>query len=107
MKTLRVIGMPAFAAVGVGALFGAHSPAAAQQTSRPQASAAAAEQVSPEEAQRRKDWNHSMLLKAAPAKGCFTSAYPSTEWKKVACGPKRTMPMLPRNGPRPNIVGNT
>ena len=104
MKTLRVISMPAFAAVVVGALFGAYSPAAAQQTSRPQASAA--EQVSPEEAQRRKDWNHSMLLKPAPAKGCFTSAYPNTEWKKVACGPKRTMPMLPRNGPRPNIVGN-
>jgi hypothetical protein len=107
MKTLRVIRITTFAAAVVGALFGAHSLAAApQQTSRPQASAAGAEQVSPEEAQRRKDWNHSMLLKAAPGKGCFTSAYPSTEWKKVACGPKRTMPMLPRNGPRPNIVGN-
>jgi hypothetical protein len=70
------------------------------------AAAAAEEQVSPEEAKKRKDWALSMHKKAAPKKGCFNAAYPSTEWKEVPCGPAHHIPMVPRRGPRPFVVGN-
>ena len=102
MKMLH-LGSPALLLV---AFSYAHPSVAAPQAPKPVASAAANEQVSPEEAARRKDWSHSMLLKPAPKKGCFTSAYPSTEWQQVPCGPKRKIPMIPRHGPRPNVVGN-
>jgi hypothetical protein len=71
------------------------------------AAAAAEEQVSPEEKKQRKDWNDSMLRKAAPKKGCFNAAYPSTEWKEVPCVKAPNIPMVPRRGPRPFVVGNT
>jgi hypothetical protein len=76
---------------------------------KPTATAAAApeEQVSPEEAKKRKDWALSMHKKAAPKKGCFTATYPDTEWKEVPCGPAHKIPMIPRHGPRPLVVGNT
>jgi hypothetical protein len=90
------------------ALLCAHTSLAAPQTPpNPQVSAAANEAVSPEEAARHKDWSHSMMVKETPKKGCFTSAYPKIEWQQVPCGPKRNIPMVPRLGPRPNIVGNS
>jgi hypothetical protein len=70
------------------------------------AAAAAEEQVSPEERQRRKDWKDSMVRKAAPKKGCFNAAYPSTEWKEVPCVKAPNIPAPPRHGPRPAVVGN-
>jgi len=70
------------------------------------AAAAAEEQVSPEEKKRRNDWSDSMVRQAAPRKGCFTAAYPSTEWKEVPCGPAHKIPLIPRHGPRPFTVGN-
>lgn len=70
------------------------------------AAAAAEEQVSPEEKKKRKDWNDSMLRKAAPKKGCFSAAYPSTEWKEVPCVKAPNIPAPPRRGPRPAVVGN-
>jgi len=70
------------------------------------AAAAAEEQLSPEEKQRRKDWALSMHKKSAPKKGCFTVAYPSTEWKEVTCVKAPNIPAIPRHGPRPAVVGN-
>jgi len=70
------------------------------------AAAAAEEQVSPEEKKKRKDWKDSMLRKAAPKKGCFNAAYPSTEWKEAPCVKAPNIPAIPRHGPRPAVVGN-
>ncbi len=67
---------------------------------------ASEEQVSPEEAKKRKDWALSMHKKPAPKKGCFTVAYPSTEWKEVPCVKAPNIPAQPRRGPRPAVVGN-
>lgn len=66
----------------------------------------ATEQLSPEEIKRRQDWNESIMQKPPPKKGCFTATYPNTEWQEVPCGPVRNIPMIPRHGPRPDIVGN-
>src|SRR5437773_7844872 len=68
--------------------------------------AAAQEQVSPEEANKRKDWSQSMLKKAAPKQGCFTAAYPRAEWQEVPCKAAPKIPMVPRRGLRPFVVGN-
>src|SRR6476659_6614230 len=70
------------------------------------AAAAAEEQMSPEEKKKRKDWKDSMLRKAAPKKGCFNAAYPSTEWTEVPCVKAPNIPAPPRHGPRPAVVGN-
>jgi hypothetical protein len=64
------------------------------------------QQLSPEELQKRKDWALSMHKKPAPKKGCFTVTYPSTEWKEVPCVKAPNIPSIPRNGPRPAVVGN-
>src|SRR5713226_1993174 len=96
-------------------LFGllyALAPSAASQAppkaspKKPTATAAAAaeEQVSPEEGKKRKDWALSMHKKAAPKKGCFTAAYPGTEWREVPCVPAPPFPAVPRHGPRPAVV---
>src|SRR5271165_5528268 len=71
------------------------------------ATAAAEEQVSPEEKKKRKDWNDSMLRKAAPKQGCFKATYPSADWKEVKCVAPPKHPALPRFGPRPGVVGNS
>lgn len=91
-------------------------PSAAPQTphpvspKKPAATATAAagseEQVSPEERQKRNDWNDSMMRKAAPKKGCFNADYPSTEWKEVPCVKAPNIPAPPRHGSRPAVVGN-
>jgi hypothetical protein len=81
--------------------------AVAQPPPKPKGAAAAAnEQVSPEEKKKRQDWRDSMLSKAAPKKGCFNGAYPSTEWQEVTCVKAPNIPAQPRRGPRPAVVGN-
>src|SRR5579871_5847673 len=65
------------------------------------------EKVAPEEAKKRKDWNESMLRKAAPRKGCFKADYPKTDWVEVPCGKGPQHPAIPRSGPRPIVIGNT
>jgi hypothetical protein len=77
------------------------------KTPAAKASASAQEEVSPEEKQKRKDWNDGMLHKAAPRKGCFKADYPNTEWKEVACVAAPSFPAIPRHGPRPAVVGNS
>jgi hypothetical protein len=41
-----------------------------------------------------------------PGSGCFTAAYPVTEWTEVACIAAPSIPMTPRRGPRPLVIGN-
>jgi len=71
-----------------------------------EASAAANEKVTPEEAKKRRDWAVSMHKKGAPKKGCFTATYPGAEWKEGKCVAVPNIPFIPRHGPRPFVIGN-
>lgn len=109
MQVLR----PAVTTTLLFGLFCALTPFAATQTppkptpDKPTATAGGQqEQVSPEEMKKRKDWGDQMLRKPAPKKGCFDAAYPSTEWKEVACVKAPNIPSIPRHGARPAVVGN-
>ena len=82
-------------------------PKAPQRTPTPVTTAAAQEQVSLDEANKRKDWSQSMLKKAAPKQGCFSAAYPRAEWQEVPCEAAPNIPMVPRSGLRPFVIGNT
>ncbi len=71
---------------------------------------AAAVRVEPllfeEEYRAQSDWRAKIGTVPQPKKGCFTSKFPSLEWQEIACvaGPK--MPLLPKAGIVPDIVGN-
>ena len=78
-------------------------PAAAAPSSQPTAQPQA---LSPEERQKREEWQRSMSQIPMPKKGCFNSSYPSLEWHEVPCGQSSKFPNPPAEGPRPNIVGN-
>ena len=69
-------------------------------------SKAATEQMSPEEAHRREAWRDFMRVTPKPKKGCFTATYPKTEWQEVPCITPPDIPMPPRQGVRPLVVGN-
>ena len=77
-------------------------PAAAAPSSQPTAQPQA---LSPEERQKRQEWQRSMSQSPMPKKGCFNSSYPSLEWHEVPCGQPPKFPNPPAGGPRPNIVG--
>src|SRR5262245_57276646 len=62
--------------------------------------------VPPPTAQSREEWGATMLRTPSPKAGCFTSAYPSTEWKEVPCATPLPRPYPPAGGPRPQTVGN-
>ncbi|MGB5079950.1 MAG: hypothetical protein WBO23_04315 [Burkholderiales bacterium] len=81
-------------------------PGASTSAAPASASPPATEQISPEEAKKRKDWAMSMHKKAAPKKGCFNAVYPKTEWQEVPCVAAPNIPMIPRRGLRPFVVGN-
>jgi len=86
--------------------FMAASPhAVAQQATAPTPPPAAV-QLSAEEARLRKDWRISMAEVPLPKKGCFESSYPRKEWKEVPCTTAPNIPMPPRQGARPFVVGN-
>ncbi len=71
----------------IGLLY-THAASAAQKKppkTPPKPAQAANEQLSPEEANKRKDWALSMHKMAVPKKGCFTATYPSLQWREVAC----------------------
>src|SRR5215470_8656313 len=72
-------------------------PAAAQSTGPAQA-------LSPEEQQKRAEWQRSMSQTPVPRKGCFSSSYPDREWREVPCGPPSKYPNPPAKGPLPNVV---
>ena len=84
--------------------------AGAQQPKAPAGAAASSQptvqSLSPEEVQKRAEWQRSMSQTAAPKKGCFNSSYPSLEWHEVPCGQPSKFPNPPAKGPLPNVVGN-
>lgn len=94
--------------VAAGLVWGFLSVTAfSQQPTVPPAAATAPAQVpSPEERQKREEWQRSMSQIPVPKKGCFNSSYPSLEWHEVPCGPPSIYPNPPAKGPRPDIVGN-
>jgi hypothetical protein len=64
------------------------------------------ENLSPEEAKRRDEWRTFMAQKSLPRKGCFSAAYPSREWNATRCTAAPKIPMTPKRGTRPLVVGN-
>jgi hypothetical protein len=71
-----------------------------QQSTNPMAA------LSPEERQKREEWQKSMSQVPLPKKGCFRGVYPSMEWQETPCTTGPAYPMPPRRGPRPLTVGN-
>jgi len=63
--------------------------------------------LSPEERQKREEWQKSMSQVPLPKKGCFRAVYPSIEWQETPCTTGPAYPMPPRRGPRPLTVGNS
>ncbi len=51
-------------------------------------------------------WRAAISTAALPGKGCFTAAYPGTEWTRVACSNAPHRPFLPAHGPSGFVVGN-
>ena len=49
-------------------------------------------------------WHATMSKTPMPKTGCFTSSYPSTEWKEVPCGPAPTRRYPPRPGGTPGAL---
>jgi len=62
--------------------------------------------LSAEDFQKQAQWRGAIAVKAAPKKGCFTAAYPSTEWKEAPCVDAPNYPMSPKSGVVPFTVGN-
>jgi hypothetical protein len=52
-------------------------------------------------------WRASIRRTPAPKKGCFTAAYPATEWKEVPCVTPPGLPYPPRRRGQPQIIGGT
>ena len=73
-------------------------------------SLAAAAQAAPAaksaEARLHEAWRASISSTAVPGKGCFTTAYPSATWTRIACTKAPDRLFLPAHGPRGFIVGN-
>lgn len=60
----------------------------------------------PTPAQLQETWRKSMVRSARPKKGCFVVTYPAKIWREVPCGTAPNRPYGPRNGVRPQTVGN-
>lgn len=113
-KVLRILATASFIA-GVLSFVSAPPEAANMQGTPTPAKATAAPattsstttgQQSPEELRLREDWRISMAQVSLPKKGCFQSSYPSKEWQEVTCTTAPKIPMPPRRGPRPLVVGS-
>jgi hypothetical protein len=55
---------------------------------------------------RQEEWRNTVSRKAPPKKGCFTTEFPSVEWREVPCVETPSYPMPPRSGVVPLNVGN-
>jgi hypothetical protein len=51
------------------------------------------------------DWSQRIANVEAPGEGCFTAAYPSMQWVRMACGPTPKI-VPPAHGLPPATVGN-
>jgi hypothetical protein len=61
---------------------------------------------STEKARLLEAWRISMAQIPLPKKGSFEASYPSKEWREVPSAKAPLIPLIPRRGPRPLIVGN-
>jgi hypothetical protein len=87
--------------VGASLLVGLLSSvaASAQPAVAPASPGQAAQQQqapSPEERQQSELWRRSLARNQLPKQGCFTAAYPSTEWQEVPCTTAPAYPQPPR-----------
>ena len=101
----KAIGVIALAGVLAGVLAGLllTGPASAQTATPPSTEPPKA----PISAQSMEAWRTTMARTPKPQTGCFTAAYPSTEWKEVPCAAPRPRPFPPAVGQRPLTVGNS
>ena len=54
-----------------------------------------------------RDWQNQVSKVSRPASaGCFTTEYPATDWRPAACVASPKVPMTPKDGARPLVVGN-
>jgi hypothetical protein len=51
------------------------------------------------------EWRKGMARVPLPRRGCFTSSYPSTEWREVPCTIPPARPYPPARDHRPDILG--
>src|SRR5438034_5033759 len=56
--------------------------------------------------QQRETWRKAMVRTRRPKKGCFVASYPETRWREVPCVSPPNRPYPPREGLRPQTVGN-
>lgn len=69
-------------------------------------SAGAAQSVPPTEANLQA-WHAKIAEVPHPsAKGCFTADYPRLVWRETTCATPPSVPMVPKPGPRPLVIGN-
>ena len=50
-------------------------------------------------------WHERLSRTPVPKKGCFTTDYPSTEWKEIPCTTAPNQPYPPGRRPPPDVVG--
>ena len=82
------------------------SSAFAQTSGGPTPSSSAAPATQPPSAQQLEQWRKAMRQIPPPHAGCFTSAFPTTQWQEVPCTTPPARPYPPARGPRPSTVGN-
>jgi len=56
--------------------------------------------------QQRETWRKAIVRTRRPKKGCFVARYPETSWREVPCVSPPNRPYPPREGLRPQTVGN-
>lgn len=92
-------GLLAIVPLALAILLSSSSTASAQPKTRPPA-----ETVPPPQPSEQ-NWRQTMTRTPLPKSGCFTSSYPSTEWREVPCTTPLPRP-YPARGPHPANVGN-
>jgi hypothetical protein len=93
------------AAILVSGLLSSRATAAEPQSPAAKDGGTAATAAQPTAAQRDA-WRASMAKVPLPKQGCFTAAYPKTQWQEVPCTKAPLRPYPPASGARPDIVGN-
>jgi hypothetical protein len=106
LSAARIIAALVLILAAAAMAFLAISPRAVAQPTAAPAPPPANQQLSPEEARLRKEWQEAIRKVPLPKKGCFRASYPEKKWKEVPCGPPSQYPFSPARGLRPNTVGN-
>lgn len=75
-------------------------------TQKPSSEESKTAELSPREVHRREVWRDFIRVTPKPKTGCFTATYPKSEWQEVPCITPPDIPMPPRQGVRPLVVGS-